>query len=213
MAISANKPLVLLGGSFDPVHRGHIDGALAAAAALHGSVITLLPNAQSPLKASTHASREQRLAMLELALANQPLLTLSRYEIDRPAPSYTVDTLRHFRQTLGTTPLILVLGADSFAQLERWKDWQAFPSLCHLLVLPRPHAQPPSAQTAAAFPEATSAQLLAQPAGLRLMLAAPLLDISSTALRKDRAMHRRSLAPEVAAYIHAQGLYLPNLGR
>lgn len=204
-----NKSLLLFGGSFDPVHTAHLEAALAASRALHDAPVTFLPNARSPLKNAADASDVQRLAMLELALADQPLFHLSRFEIERPAPSFMQTSLEHFRAQQGTAPLVLIMGADSLANLQHWKNWQAFPALCHLLVLPRPQTEMAAADVLAAFPEASAADLLSQPAGKRLMLAAPCLDISATHIRTQLAQGETptGLPASVADYIRTHRLY------
>jgi nicotinate-nucleotide adenylyltransferase len=168
-----------------------------------------LPNARSPLKSDTLANNEQRLAMLELALAPWPHFHLSRWEITRPPPSYMHTSLCHFRKQQGTAPLILILGTDSLAQLHLWHQWQDFPRLCHLLVLPRPGSEPANKQVLKAFPEADASTLLAQPAGYRLMLDAQHIDLSSTQIREQLAqgIMPDALAPAVIDYIHTHNLY------
>lgn len=209
MAKPVPEPQVLFGGSFDPVHQAHLAAALAASRALNGARVTFLPNARSPLKNHPGASCEQRVAMLELALAPYSQLGINRFEIDRPAPSYTHASLEHFRQLQGNAALILVMGADSLASLHRWHNWRDFVRLCHLLVLPRPGAAAPSQAVATLFPEAPPDQLLTRPAGLRLMLQEPLIELSSSRLRDPQATAMASdlLPADVAAYIADQRLY------
>jgi nicotinate-nucleotide adenylyltransferase len=128
----------LYGGSFDPVHRGHVATAEELAARLPFAEIRLLPAARSPLKPGSTAS-PHRLAMLQLALEGKQGLTIDDRELHRPPPSYTVDTLREIRAELGTgQPLAFIMGADSFAGLMQWKDWQALTDYAHLLVVSRP---------------------------------------------------------------------------
>lgn len=209
MGTPVPEPQVLFGGSFDPVHQAHLAAALAASRALNGARVTFLPNARSPLKDRPGASSQQRLAMLELALAPYSQLGINRFEIDRPAPSYTHASLEHFRQRQGNAALILVMGADSLANLHRWHNWRDFARLCHLLVLPRPGATAPAQAVAALFPEAPAEQLLTRPAGLRLMLQEPLIELSSSRLRDSQttAMASDLLPADVAAYIADQRLY------
>ncbi len=205
MTGKAPQPLVLYGGSFDPVHKAHLACAQAAAEAL-GLPVTFLPTAGNPLKARTGARDEDRLAMLNLAIEDDPRLQLSEWEISQPPPSYTHATLVHFRRQLGGQPLILVIGADSLAGMPQWRNWQIFRRLCHLVVLPRPKAPAPPPMITTAFPEGDAEQLLSQPAGLRLMLEQPRLDISSTQIR-DNVDAASILPVKVAAYIRENGLY------
>lgn len=209
MGIFVPEPLALFGGSFDPVHQAHLEAALAASRALDNACVTFLPNARSPLKDQPGASSKQRLAMLKLALAPYAQLRLNDFEIKRPAPSYTHASLKHFRQLQGDAALILVMGADSLASLQHWGNWRDFARLCHLLVLPRPGAAAAPHEVVELFPEATAKQLLTTPAGLRLMLGEPLIDLSSSRLRNQptRGVESNLLPPEVAAYIAHQQLY------
>jgi len=209
MAPFANKPLLLFGGSFDPVHQAHLDVALAASAALGNARVMFVPNARSPLKQHAGASAEQRLTMLTLALREHAQCSISRQEIDRPAPSWTIDTLRHIKQQHPALPLVLIMGADSFASLHRWKDWQAFNTLCHLLVLPRPQAAQPDQAVLDAFAIGTREQLCQHPAGFRLMLDAPQVDLSSTHIRQQVAQGDTSgLLDSIKSYVAQQRIYL-----
>lgn len=204
----SERPLLLFGGTFNPVHKAHLEAALAASDALGGAKVDFLPNARSPFKQQSGASGEQRLEMLAIALADQPRFTINRWEVERPAPSRSIHCLEHFRAQQGKAPLVLIMGADSFAKLHLWHQWQRFPALCHLLVLPRPDSPPPSEETLAAFPQANAAELLARPAGCRLMLNAPLIDLSATEIRRLDDAQRQPLLPEgVADYIRQQHLY------
>jgi len=206
--MSRPKPVVLFGGTFDPVHRAHISAARRVSRVL-GAPVRLLPNAVPPHRPQPGANAEHRLAMLLLACADHPELTVDKRELERQGPSYTVDTLQELRHSAGLAPLVLVLGADSFANLQHWHQWQAFPALCHLVVLPRPGAAIPAEEVIAVFPEGTPENLLESPAGRRLMLSTPLLDVSATAVRQALAEKRHCPAvnPAVLAHIHRYGLY------
>lgn len=202
------RPLVLFGGTFDPVHRAHIGAALAVARALDAPVY-LMPNATPPHRRAPQASAAQRLAMLALAIALHPELRLDDRELRRTGPSYTIDTLISLREQYPNRPLVLVIGADSLAQLHHWHRWQDYPQYCHLAVLPRPGAGQPTEAVLTAFPTASAAALTRQPAGLRLMLDGPNLDLSSTAVRQALAENRpcTALDDNVLAHIRQHGLY------
>lgn len=209
--MSANKrvPLVLFGGTFDPVHRAHISAALAVSKALDDADIYLLPNALPPHRAQPLASSEQRLAMLDIATRDHPPLHIDERELRRRGPSWTIDTLAELRALHPDAPLVLVLGADSLATLQQWQRWQEYSALCHLAVLPRPSAATPTAAVLDAFPESDAASLLQQPAGLRLMLRAPFMDMSASAVRRALAEsgHSSALDEAVLTHIHQHGLY------
>jgi nicotinate (nicotinamide) nucleotide adenylyltransferase len=120
---------ILFGGSFDPVHEGHLKTAIALRDLLGVPTVSLLPAARSPLKPESTAD-SHRLAMLQLAIAdciaNNHALTIDDRELRRPPPSYTVDTLLELRAEIGTdAPLVWVMGADTLAGLSQWKNWQS----------------------------------------------------------------------------------------
>ena len=132
------KPLAILGGTFDPVHIGHLRVAWEAAEALDAEV-RLMPAHVPPHRPQPQASAAHRVAMLRLALAGQSRLALDERELSRPGPSYTVDTLRELRREIGSQrPLLLLVGADAYAGLPSWHDWLELYALAHLVVLTRP---------------------------------------------------------------------------
>lgn len=141
--MSASRSLIgLYGGSFDPVHLGHVATAEELRDRFPFAEIRFLPAARSPLKAGSSAD-SQRLAMLRLALAGKQGLTIDDRELRRPPPSYTIDSLREIRRELGpAAPLVFILGLDSFLELPRWKDWQQLTDFAHLLVVSRPGSRP-----------------------------------------------------------------------
>ncbi|MDF1820431.1 MAG: nicotinate-nucleotide adenylyltransferase [Alcanivoracaceae bacterium] len=205
-------PRILFGGTFDPVHRAHISCARAVSRALGGAVVDLMPNAVPPHRPQPGASPEQRLDMLALAVAGHASLRVDPRELQRDGPSWTIDTLEALQREEPRRPRILVMGADSFAGFDNWHRWQDYARLCHLVVLPRPGADTPSARVQALFRETGADNLLASAAGNRLMLTAPVLDVSATAVRE--ALARKGSCPAVSdpvlAYIRRHGLY--NIG-
>lgn len=179
---------VVFGGSFDPVHEGHLRTAAAVRQYLQVDRLYLLPAARSPLKPVGTAD-QHRLAMLQIALADYPGLLIDDRELHRPPPSYTVDTLRQLRAVLGDSmPLVWVTGADTLCNLSQWKDWQAIATLAHLVIVDRPGAVWPAqgavARWLSTLPSANNAdQLQCAPAGKRLRLVLPPQPFSSTAIR------------------------------
>ncbi|MCC1497474.1 nicotinate-nucleotide adenylyltransferase [Alcanivorax sp. 1008] len=209
-------PLILFGGTFDPVHRAHIGAARAVSKALGNAKVYFLPNSVPPHRPQPAASAEQRLAMLKIATEPYPELLTDDRELRRPGPSWTIDTLTELRGHHPDKPLVLILGADSLATLHHWHRWQDYPALCHLAVLPRPGAAEPVNEVLQAFPTTDASRLLDHPAGLRLMLSAPFLDVSSSAIRQRLAEkdHCTSLDDAVLAHIKQHGLYtVPNDAR
>ena len=194
--------IALLGGTFDPVHIAHLRVAWEAAEALDAEV-RLLPAQVPPHRPAPVADAAQRVRMLQLALAGQSRLTLDKRELDRPGPSYTVDTLRAMREEFGAErPLILLLGADAFAGLPTWSRWRELFTLAHIAVLTRPGhvANWPEELivTAASRRVDTAAHLHAAAAGQVLELAVTPLEISASQVRALLADGRtpRWLVPE-----------------
>lgn len=204
------QPLILFGGTFDPIHGAHIRAALAVSAILGDAPVRLLPNAVPPHRAQPRASAADRLAMVALACAGHRPLAVDDWELRQPGPSYTFTTLKHYRRLIGPKrPLVFMVGADSLAGLDRWEGWRRFIALCHLAVVPRPGAPLPALALARAFPRGRPEQLLRLPAGRRLMLRRPCLDISATEVRENLAEFGdcRALDPKVLAHIHHHRLY------
>lgn len=129
---------ILYGGTFDPVHEGHLAIAHAVAAAFDHPV-SLVPSADPPHREPPGASGEHRARMLELAVAGQPDLLVDRRELGRPGRSFTVDTLQQTRTELGPfAAIVWVLGIDSLAQLDTWHEWRQIFELAHVLGVQRP---------------------------------------------------------------------------
>ena len=205
------------GGTFDPVHDGHL--AIARAAAAVFSVpVTLAPAADPPHRAAPGADAHQRAHMLDLAVAGDDRLRVDRRELARPGPSWTVDTLHELRSELGeSAPLALLVGADSFRSLPTWKHWRDLPRLAHFIVAGRSAGGDLSdlpedlAAEAQGRWTADPAVLASRPAGSLYALQQPLRAESATAVRDAIAAGdpawRRQVPPAVAAWIEAQGLY------
>lgn len=196
------EPIAILGGTFDPVHIGHLRVALEASEALDAPV-RLMPAHVPPHRPAPVASAAQRVAMLQAALAGQDRLQLDTRELDRSEPSYTVDTLRQMRSEFGAgRPLILLLGADAFAGLPTWHEWRTLFDLAHIAVMTRPghDARLPMELRDEIAPRrtASAAELHASPAGKVLDLPVTPLEISASAVRALLATGRdpRWLVPD-----------------
>lgn len=205
------------GGSFDPVHNGHLAVARAVRDALHEHV-HLMPAADPPHKPPTRASAADRVALLELAIAGEPGLFVDQRELRREGPSWSIDTLRQMRAEFGASlPLALVIGADSFLSLPTWKQWRELAQLAHLIIAERPGQSlagplpPLLAGMAAGRWRRDPAALHAQPAGCLLRLRLPLRLESSSALRRRIAQDDPRwvdwVPAPVAAHIRRHGLY------
>lgn len=216
-----NAPLrVFYGGSFDPVHNGHLAVARAARDALDARVF-LVPAGDPPHKSDTCASAEQRARMLDLAIEGEPGLAVDRRELLRAGPSYTVDTLCELRAEFGEAALAWLIGADSLRQLHRWHRWKRLFDLAHIVIVERPDAALDAAAMRRDAPEVLDeiaprlcapSTLAALPSGGCCVLPlAQLRPESSSALRLRIAAGdegwRDWLPPAVAGYISAQGLY------
>jgi nicotinate-nucleotide adenylyltransferase len=206
---------ILYGGTFDPVHDGHLAVANAAAT-LFDTNVSLLPSADPPHRPPPGASTEQRAAMLDLAVEGHPRLHVDRRELLRTGPSYSVDTLREVRSEIGPhSPLAWLLGADAFRELHTWHDWRALFGLAHLIVAARPgHAlggliPELESEVAPRWTDDPSA-LCGVASGLLLRLDLQLRPDSATALRRQLAAGAsidRLVPPAVAIYIREHRLY------
>ncbi|MGH8036318.1 MAG: nicotinate-nucleotide adenylyltransferase [Stenotrophomonas sp.] len=209
------------GGTFDPVHLGHLAIARAAREQLQVAV-RLLPAADPPHRPAPGADAEQRTRMLELAIGDEPGLLLDRRELERAQrqpglPSYTVDTLRELRAELGPRqPLAWLVGADSLLGLPSWHDWEALFDLAHFIVADRPGSSlerslpAPLAQALEGRWAAHERELFSSPAGRVLRLQAPLRGESASAVRARIASGgdwRALLPAPVADYIAEHRLY------
>lgn len=135
------RPTILYGGTFDPVHNGHIAVADAVADA-YAVPVRMIPAADPAHRAAPGATAEQRAEMLELAVAGHPRLSVDRRELRRGGASFTIDTLREVRQELGAeTPLIWLLGSDALVGLATWKHWRGMFELAHVLAYKRPGSE------------------------------------------------------------------------
>lgn len=207
---------LVLGGTFDPVHEGHLALARTAARAF-GAIVRLLPASVPPHRAEPHASPAQRVRMLQLAIAGEPSLQVDTRELQRSGPSYTVDTLAQLREELGAAaPLGLLLGADAFLGLPAWSRWRRLPGLAHLIVVTRPGSRldllPPELDAACRGRWTGDRERLRQaPAGLVHQLEMAPHPASATAIRAALAAgggaQVAGLPGPVRDYIAEQALY------
>lgn len=184
----------VLGGTFDPVHRGHLAAALAAADALQLDRVILVPAGDPYHRDAPAASGEDRLAMLEAAIADEPRLATSRVDLDREGPTYTVDTLRDLHAEHPDAELVLLLGSDALVALPGWHDPQAITALATIAGFARP------------------GQELARPdlPGALVLLPFEPLPVSSTLVRAAIAEGRELdglVPPQVAEIIRGRRLY------
>ena len=189
----------LFGGTFDPVHIGHLRTAVELRKVLNLSEMRLIPSACPPHRTQPDSSAEHRLAMLQLALGHglgpntaEPKLIADDKELRREGLSYTMDTLTEVRAEVGTkTPLFLCIGMDSLIDLNQWHRWRELTSIAHIVVAARPGWQE-------------------IPAGKILMMEMTLLPVSATGIRQalQRGESIRYLVPDqVIDYIRQHQLY------
>lgn len=208
------RPLLLYGGTFDPVHRAHEAMAREALRLVAAERLVWIPAGDPPHRPAPGADAAERLRMLQLAGAEGEGFRLDRRELERAGPSYSVLTLREYRAECGPSrPLVLLLGVDAAAGLGDWHRAEELAGLCHLLVLARPNAHWDPALAGRLGWQAVRqpAAFASAPAGLFLMHEGPLLDLSATAVRRALAEDAPELSvwlhPAVLAHIRERGLY------
>ena len=210
----APRRIGLLGGTFDPVHIGHLRSALEVVDILGLDELRLVPNARPPHRDRPQVSPEQRLAMVEQAVQGVTPLQVDGRELLRERPSWTIDTLEAIRAELAPgDQLFLLLGWDAFCGLPGWHRWSELLQHCHIIVLQRPDAdsEPPDALRNLLAARAVSAPTgLQGPAGQIAFVWQTPLAVSATQIRQLLASGKsvRYLVPDaVLAYIEAHGLY------
>lgn len=209
-----HKAIGILGGTFDPIHLGHLRMALELYEALSLANVQLIPCYEPVHRKKPVASPEQRLAMVRCAVANEPALIVNDCEIRRQSPSYMIDTLLSLKDTHPDTPLCLLLGIDAFLGFASWHRWEAILENAHLVVAHRPQYQPPKEGVIADLLKQRLQQEIAyiheNSAGGILVRPITALEISASDIRKQIAMGRnpRYLLPEnVYDYICQHGTY------
>lgn len=204
----------IFGGTFDPIHCGHLEIAEYLFTHLPFKAMHFIPCFLPPHRQTPKASPEHRLAMLKIAIGPHPEWLVDEIDFKRPGPSYMVDTLRLLRQAEPDTRWVLILGMDAYAKLHTWRQWQEILQLCHLLVVNRPEFEVPREPWSEELldkHEVYSVEYLQNhAAGGILFYHIPPLQISGTAIRYQIKHYHQNLwlPPEVFKYIEAHGLYL-----
>lgn len=203
----------VFGGTFDPIHFGHLRTALELYQELGLSEVRLIPCRQPPHRDAPQATAAQRLAMLNSAVRGQAGLVVDECELRRDGPSYTVLTLRELREAFPDTPLCMIVGTDAFAALDTWWRWREILTLSHVVIVERRDAVAVTGELAAVLSErraAAAAELAARPAGRIITQRVTHLDISATKIRAmaGQGVSPRYLLPESAlAIIEDQAIY------
>lgn len=186
--------IAIFGGTFDPVHNGHIKTSINIQAHVHFDRYCFLPCKVPIIKAPTIASTTQRIDMLQLAIKDSPLFQIDLREINRETPSYMVDTLDSFRKEFPNASISLILGYDAFLSLPKWHEWEKIISLSHLFVINR------AAFSSCIIPESIIKllqlhkntdinELKTHSSGFIYEFDAGSYDLSSTALRAELKIH------------------------
>ena len=209
-----HKAIGILGGTFDPIHFGHLRMSLELCESLDLSKVHIIPCYRPVHRKTPVATPEQRLAMVQHAVANEPALVADPREIHRKAPSYSIETVKEMHKEFPDTPLCLMLGIDSFLGFSSWLHWEEILKYAHLIVAHRPQFQLPAsglisellkerAQTEISYiHENISGGILVRPITA--------LDISATDIRRQISMGKnpRYLLPDsVYDYVKQQGIY------
>ena len=217
---SLSKSIGILGGSFDPIHFGHLRLAQEARDFLNLSDVRFVPAGRPPHRGPAKVSDTHRMAMLDIATKNNPSFRVDSRELGNTEPTYTIDTLQSLRAEVGNEiPLVLFIGADQFLLMHTWKRWQELTKVAHLLVAMRPSTEPfsPHSLTAEVREWFQARQsddprmATVKPNGYIFLLGLTPLAISSSVIRAALALGQspRYLLPDaVLDYIRANQLYI-----
>ncbi|EAQ97201.1 nicotinate-nucleotide adenylyltransferase [Congregibacter litoralis KT71] len=210
----AKPPIGIFGGTFNPIHFGHLRSALELVEALSLSELRFMPAAEPPHRASPEVSAADRATMVERAIAGEPRFRCDRRELERHGPSYTVASLEELRGELGRERgICLIMGCDALLGLPQWHRWEALLDLAHLVIIARPGWVFPEEGVVAELLEehgSSSDALHTMPAGKIVTQTLRPQDISATNIRAllQSGLSARYLLPEsVLAYIAERGLY------
>ena len=207
----------ILGGTFDPIHLGHLRLAQEVAETLALSEVRFIPGGTPPHRATPQTPVADRVAMVKLAIEGNPLFVLDERETRRVGKSYTFDTLYELRTSIGAScSMVLIMGADAFLGFESWHRWQAIFGLAHVAVAHRPSAvlgEMPAALAREFTQRRSSDPQAVHRAASGVIVEVPItaLDISATQVRglvRERRSARYLLAPGVLDYIAANQLFL-----
>ncbi len=202
MSNAASRRVGIFGGTFDPIHGGHLAVAAAAAAELDLDVVYFVPAGDPYLRRAPIASVDDRIAMVELAIVGDDRFLLSTVDVERPGPTYSLDTVKDIGTAAGMNAAIyLIVGADAAMQLARWREPEKLAAATTIVVVGRPDQLPPTDLPAG------------HPARDAIFVNTLQLDISGAVIR-ERIANGRSITgmvpPDVEGYIKSKRLYLPN---
>jgi nicotinate-nucleotide adenylyltransferase len=207
------KLTAVFGGTFDPVHRGHVEPLVALLDSGTVDEAIVIPALQPVHRGGAQVDGEHRLAMLRLAYANDDRVRISEIELSKQRPSYTVWTLRALKHAEPENHFCFVVGADWSAEIENWYRAWELPSLAHLIVMRRPGAGKNASAHKYFYQVSNSNDLRGKDSGLRYEFEGPELDFSSTTVREllaqsgSEAWLSNALSSEVYDYIKINNLY------
>jgi nicotinate-nucleotide adenylyltransferase len=191
------KKIGIFGGTFDPVHRGHIKIARLARKKFNLDKVIFVPAGVLPHKSGSFAAARDRYNMVKLAVRGKKYLAVSDYEVKKRTPSYTINTVKYFQRKLGRqVPLFFIAGNDAFREIRTWKNWRHLLKLCHFIVINRPGYGPVNPGTGLT--------------GAVSYLRIPGINISATDIRSRLAAGKKAgamLPPGVGRYIDKNNLY------
>lgn len=199
----------ILGGTFNPIHFGHLRIALEVAETCNLEQVRFIPSAVPPHRQQPEASAEQRLQMVCLATADEARFVVDDRELKRQGSSYTVDTLRSLKQDFPQQTLTFIMGMDAFAHFQSWYDWESILALCHIIVVQRPEYDE-IPQWCQSHVLSNSRELLEQAQGGILFLPVTALAVSATMIRsalKNQQSPRYLIPESVLNYINTHQLY------
>ena len=184
-------PIGIFGGTFDPIHHGHLRTAMEMLQRLSLARVLFVPSARQPLRDPSVASVSTRLEMVRAAVREEPRFAVDTRELERPGPSYSVDTLESLRSDHGQRSLCLLLGMDAFLSLPRWRRWEDLPGLANIVVAHRPGWQPPGQGVLADLLRRcgteSPADLHEHRAGRVLVTPVTQIDVSASGVRESTA--------------------------
>ena len=198
------------GGTFDPIHFGHLRAALEVEYKLGLNEVRFIPCYQPVHKNRAMVSAEQRCQMVALAIEDQASFTLDKIEVERGGPSYMVDTLTHFKQQQPKATLVLMMGTDAFSRFHTWRNWQKILTLANIAVMHRPGEHLVNDSQPSKLLKAHQVSTFTQSSNQIAEVLITQLDLSSTAVR-SHLQHNRPvdylLPPQVINYIKTHRLY------
>ena len=204
----------ILGGTFDPVHHGHLRLALEAYQSLNLAEVRLIPVYNPPHRRKPVAGQKQRLKMLQLAVKGVTGFVVDDREIVRGGTSYTVETLKSIRSEIGSTPLFLIMGMDAFQFLHTWYQWTTLTEYAHIILAARPGSNEKlkhkDVRKLYLNCVCQNRSALRKPAGRIMKISVPMLDISATRIRRLCSQNKdlHYLLPDnVISYIKRESLY------